>query len=131
MYASRSDLQSFGGLPTRVLNQLDSTNITNKLTAASAQCDGYLRVAFAVPLTAPSTDLKIRCSHIAAYMIMGELGFNPEIAPDTIIVKNYDDAVRWLEQVAAGRVVPIDTSDGTPSVDEYGPEAETDSPRGW
>lgn len=130
-YASRADLEAFGGLPARVLSQVTSTVIAAKLDAATALADGYLRVQYSVPMTTPSGDLKIRVAHIAAYMVLGELGFNPEVNPDQIVVKNYDDAIRWLEQVAAGRVVLTNTDDQTPTVNEYGPDVSTDDPRGW
>ncbi len=130
-YITRAELEAFGGLPARVVGQITSPVLSNKLDAATAMADGYLRIQYAVPMTAPSMDLKIRVAHVAAYMIMGELGFNPEVNPDQIVVKNYDDALRWFEQVAAGRVALVSTADGTPDVNDYGPEVETDDPRGW
>jgi len=115
----------------RVLEQFSCAQREAKIAAASSLADGYLRVQYAVPMTSPSGDLKIRVCHIAAYMILGELGFNPEAAPDQIVVKNYDDAIAWLKDVSAGRVVLVSTDDQTPSANEYGPDVDTDPPRGW
>lgn len=130
-YATPSDLLVFGGLTGRVLGQLTTSQQAAKLAAAEALANGYLRVAHSVPMTSPSGDLKIRVCHIAAYMILGELGFNPEAAPDQIVVKNYDDAIAWLKDVSAGRVVLENTDDQTPTVDDYAPDVAGDTPRGW
>lgn len=130
-YATPVDLLAFGGLTGRVLGQFTTSQQAVKLAAAEAMANGYLRVQYAVPMTAPSGDLKIRVCHIAAYMILGELGFNPEAAPDQIVVKNYDDAIGWLKDVSAGRVALESTADQTPTENDYGPDVAGDSPRGW
>ena len=130
-YATRAELERFGGLPTRVLSSFDLAKQDDALAAASSYCDGYLRNQHKVPMVSPSDDLKIKVCEIAAYFLVRQVGFSPESGTDQLLVSAYSDAKAWLEQVAKGVVVLVNTDDATPDVPDYGPSVSTTEPRGW
>lgn len=130
-YITRAEFVSLCGLTSQVTSQLADDRIAEKTEHASRIADGYLMSVAKTPYTAPAIDLKMRVAWIAAYFVMSELGFNPEVPGDTTILKNYSDAIAWLRDVASGRVALLAPTDQTPDIDEGRPDVTTDTPRGW
>jgi phage gp36-like protein len=132
-YATSADFRKFGGLTSRVIDSIDAPKLNEALADASLFFDGYAKSHFGVPLTTPSIDVKIRVCWVAAWMLVtSEFGFNPENPADQTVIKNYDSAVRWLEQVSKGAIVPVDTGDQTPTTLENAPEVySSEASRGW
>lgn len=130
-YITRAEFVSLCGLTSQVTSQLADDRIAEKTEHASRIADGYLMSVAKAPYATPAIDLKMRVAWIAAYFVMSELGFNPEVPGDTTILKNYSDAIAWLRDVASGRVALISSTDQTPDVDEGRPDVTTDTPRGW
>ena len=72
--------------------------VTNALASASSEIDSYLATRHQVPLTVVPSMLKTRCVEIAYYLLCrGARVMNDDVR------ELYNDAVRWLRDVAAGK----------------------------
>lgn len=65
------------------------------LTAATAEIDSYLCTRYAVPVPASDNMARI-AGQIAQYRLLGD-------AADDRSRQDYEDAIRWLKDVQAGR----------------------------
>ena len=83
----------------------DDTAAGEFLAQASAEIDSRLAVRYAVPVTPAPRVLVAICCDIARYRLFDDA------APETVRAR-YEDAVRWLNDVAAGRAVLL-ADDGT------------------
>lgn len=131
-YLNDAELFAMGGMPAHVLNTYTLEKRNEASLLASEVADGYARPRFSPPFTNPGGDWKMRVAFIAVYFLASQLGASPEGA-DAYIVKNYDDALRWLERVQDGKAVPSNTDDTTPGVTDASdePAVYSDPPRGW
>jgi phage gp36-like protein len=129
-YATLAELATHG-LPSGWLTGVSSGDQTAAITAASDLADGYLAQRYTLPITGWGSDLRRVVCHIASWDLMCRRGFDPESSSDVAIRKRYEDAIRWLEMVAAGKISPVGIVDSTPDVDERGPQAYSEEPRGW
>jgi phage gp36-like protein len=127
-YASLTDLTQLG-LPTAALTEIDDATRTASLEAASSLADGYLAVVYALPLSSYGSDLTRAVVSIAVYDLMVRRGYSADGA-DEEIRRRYEDAIRWLEKVAAGLISP-DIIDDTPDQAEGGSFVVTMAKRGW
>lgn len=106
MYASREDMVlAFGELECVSLTdrdftgQIDDAVMTAKLTQASAEIDGYLAGRYPLPWTDTPRVLTGRCCDIARYLMCGA---GTQMTEEVRL--RYEDAVRYLERVADGRI---------------------------
>jgi phage gp36-like protein len=127
-YASLTDLTQLG-LPTAALTEIDDATRTASLEAASSLADGYLAAVYTLPLTSHGSDLTRAVVSIAVYDLMVRRGYSADGA-DEEIRRRYEDAIRWLEKVAAGLISP-DIVDDTPDHAEGGSFVVTMAKRGW
>lgn len=112
-YATLTDLTN-SGLTAAAIGTLTSGQQQKALDAANALADGYLGARFRLPLTSWGVDLTDKVVAIAAWRLMSLRGFDPEGGSDQVLRMSYEDAIRWFEHVAAGKVVPVvGTSDAT------------------
>ena len=129
-YATATDLAQVG-LSATLTAPVPSGDITAALDRASSWCDGYLRKAYTLPIIGTTGDLTRAVCMIAAWDIMSaQIGFDPEAAANAIWRLRYEDALRWLTDVAAGRI-DAGLTDSTATADENAPAAYTSEPRGW
>lgn len=106
MYATREDMVlAFGereciSLTDRnFTGQIDDEVLNNKLRQASAKIDSYLIGRYPTPWPDTPGILIGYCCDIARYQLCGAgTQGTPEIR------ERYEDAIRYLEQVAAGKV---------------------------
>jgi phage gp36-like protein len=140
-YATSIDLALFGA-PRAALDSTSSEEQEQQLAAASALADSYLRLNYTVPIPAPLPQALVEAvCRIAAYNLLSVRGYAPEI--ETNYRERYEDAMRWLRDVGAGKAsLPMD-ADGTgneggpfvvqPSVDpnDGTTTPATPSSRGW
>ncbi len=86
------------------VNTVQSGNII----AASEYCDGFLRSKFGLswPLTRWGFDLKMACAQVAAYYCACVRGFNPALPAEDMYRLRYDQATKWLKDVASGVITP-------------------------
>ena len=127
-YATGSDLGQLSVIPSDVLAQITTGTQDAALDAASRDADGYLASRYKLPLTAWGTDLRQRVCDIAAYRLMGRLGYDPNGA-DSDIRDRYDDALSWLERVGRGVITP-DVVTTAPATTVRARVLSAD-PRGW
>lgn len=113
-YASRADLHALG-LPEAVLASIPDVEQEAALEAASALADSYLRARYDLPLASWGRGLTRAVALIAAYDLMSRRGYDPTRPGQENVRMRYEDAIRWLEGVAAGKVDP-GVEDATPEV---------------
>lgn len=105
-YASTTDLQTLG-LPAAFFAGALAPDITTQQAAldyATAFANSFVAVKVELPLTSPYDPTLVQATvAIASYTLMIRRGFNPENAADLALRQRYEDAVKWLERVAAGR----------------------------
>ncbi len=122
-YASRADLHALG-LPEAALASIPDVEQEAALEAASALADSYLRVRYDLPLTSWGRELSRAVALIAAYDLMSRRGYDPTRPGQENLRMRYEDAIRWLEGVAAGRVDP-GVVDAAPEVSSSAIQAVT------
>lgn len=129
-YAEEADLALYGPA-SGALEDIDSATKEAALDAACDVANGYLGNAFVLPITAHGADLTRHVVAIAVWDLMtGVRGMNPDGSDETIRMR-YDDAIRWLERVADGRLRPAGLVDSTPDVFEGASFVVTTPKRGW
>ncbi|OUM99981.1 MAG: hypothetical protein BAA04_01650 [Firmicutes bacterium ZCTH02-B6] len=113
MYCTREDL--LGQVSEHVLLGLvDDENagemtpeaeqrLEKAISDASGRIDGYLQARYPVPLNPVPRLIRSLCVDIAVYNLFARRGFDEESA-DKAVVTRYRDAIRLLEQIAAGKV---------------------------
>lgn len=132
-YATIAELASFG-ISSEVTSGLTADVLNGILQAASAQADGYLQSSgrITLPLTAWGVDLKMAVCKLAAWEIMSVvLGHNPDDPNNFVWRDRRDEALKWLESVARGLVMPVGITDAVPTVVETGTAIYTEPRRGW
>lgn len=114
MYATVEDMTAaFGERECRALSgrggaqDTDVAVITTALEQASAEIDGYLLARYPVPFADHARVLRGRCCDIARYQLCGAGTRMTEA-----VRFRYEDAIRFLERVADGRVGLGRTGDG-------------------
>lgn len=131
-YASTTDLGRLG-VATQALSGLDAATREDALDACSALADGYLSNRYSLPLSAWGDDLRLHVAGMAAFRLLAGRGYNPQVANDEVVRMLWEDAIRWLERVAAGTVTPAGITDATPEEAEELPSFAmvTNTSRGW
>ena len=144
-YATPTDLRAKGAAAA-ALDGVPEVDLQGALDSASGIADGYLGARYKLPIVTASPDLVEAVCKIAAYNLLALRGYNPELGADVLIRDRYDDAVRWLERVADGKIAPdlLDSSTGgvegiggpfvlQPVVSQYDGTvvASRPMPRGW
>ena len=130
MYATQDDLiERFGEKP--LIQLTDRTNIpaaaidagvvTAALTDATALIDGYLAKLYTLPLSAVPPVLTRIAGDIAWYYLNGE-----RAEKDGPEFRNYQIAVKWLQDVAKG-VVTLE-ADGVPTEEAGGGSVRVAAP---
>lgn len=122
-YASMADLRALG-LPEAVLASIPEAEQEAALEAASALADSYLRARYDLPLAAWGRGLTRAVALIAAYDLMSRRGYDPTRPGQENLRMRYEDAIRWLEGVAAGKVDP-GVVDATPEISSSAIQAVT------
>ena len=135
-YAIRADLERLA-LPARALEGLSDTPeevdavVTESLSGASGFIDDYLNSRYTLPLTAWGEGLKRATCLVAAYDIMVVRGYNPQFFDENLRLR-YEDILKWLANVAAGKLSPDIVDSSTPEQPGVSaPLVESDPRRGW
>lgn len=132
-YAAIADLAQVGvSSAVTTAAGISNADLDGTLLKRSVFADGYIGKRFLLPITAWGDDLRLAVAQLAAWDLMTtRVGMNPE-APSSMIWRDRrDEAIRWLEGVAAERIDPVGVVDSTPATIEAGPEVFTSKPRGW
>ncbi len=129
-YATAAQLKSLG-VASAALTSVSAPDQIAALQAASDLADSYLRSRFTLPLATWGDDLRRAVVAIATYDLMSHRGYNPEAAGDTTIRDRYQDAIRWLEKIAANLLTPSVTDSSSPQAANGGVHVRSREPRGW
>lgn len=77
------------------------------LDTASDTVDSYLADQVTLPLTGTiPLSIKMKVCQIAAYTLLVARGYNPENPANETMKMQYDEAISWLESIAAGKIKP-------------------------
>lgn len=111
-YATLADLESVGLPPLALQGRSDAQKL-QALIDASSVVDSYLSTRFTLPLTTFGRDIVRATLAIVAYDLLYSRGFQPGAVDSDATKVRYDDAVKWLRDVAAGKATPAfaDTTD--------------------
>ena len=97
--------------------------------------DGYLGKQFQLPLLVFGSDITECCAVITAWRVLRTKGIRPGDHPeDSALYLDNKEKVRWLEQIAAGKVTPVVTASPTLDggfVSPAGPTVTSSGSRGW
>jgi phage gp36-like protein len=132
-YADQSDLAQVG-VRADVTSGVDSTTLDGILMKRSRFADGYLAASgrYILPISAWGDDLRLAVCELSAYdALTAVIGMNPDDSANSNWIERKNDAMQWLRDVAAGKVVPVGIVDSTPSTSEGGASVSTDCRRGW
>lgn len=120
-YATRTDYEARFGTAELLQREtmLPAGAVAQALTDADSTINGYCLGRYTVPLSpAPSNLVTIACQ-IARYQILGN-------AADDRARKDYEDAMAWLKDVAAGKVsLPVATTLATVTQGDAKPTSRT------
>lgn len=99
-YLTRLDLEQRFGVDEVAQREsaLQPGGLDKILVDASSMIDGYLASRYTLPLTAIPEQLVATAAAIARYKLLGDVA--TEYAQ-----REYKDAVAWLRDIAAGKVV--------------------------
>jgi len=89
----------------------DSLIIAEAISKAEAEIDSYLGVKYVVPLSAPPARVKTLAVELAIYHLYSRRSVMPPVRQ-----QNYEEAVAFLKQVAAGQVVIVGPQGEPPTV---------------
>ena len=135
-YATANDFATFGLRDAALPSSVSPTDKENAIAAASEKAGSYMRGRFRFPLVTWGMDLTQAVCQIAAFeLVAAQVGFNPESGQNMVLLTRHDAAIRWLEQVSAGRATPAGIVDSAPSAGPGGPasqaRASSKPRRGW
>jgi phage gp36-like protein len=136
-YCTVAELGQFGISPEVTADPdapIDSAVLDGILQACSAQADGYLQSSgrITLPLTAWGVDLKMCVAKLAAWEIMAvRVGHNPDDPNNFVWRDRRDEALKWLDSVARGLVMPVGIVDSKPTEVSTGSVIYTEPKRGW
>lgn len=135
-YIKTEEIWGLGGVSEQALEGLPPEDLDRAVTGASTTIDSYLRARFTLPITIVGEDIKRCAAIIAAYDIISGRGYNPTEGADENLRDRYEDCLKWLRDIAGGKVVPdiVDSGpDATPGATAAGsqPQVVSSSQRGW
>jgi phage gp36-like protein len=135
-YCTTEDLGRFG-VNAQALEDISAEDgQAPPIEGTSDYMDGYLGKQFALPLIAFGDDIRECCAVITAWRVLRVRGLKPGENPeDNALYLDYKEKIRWLEQIAAGKVTPVvtpsPTTPGTGSSTPGGPSVMSNYSRGW
>lgn len=77
------------------------------LDSANSKIDSYIGAKFTLPLVNWGADLNAAAVSIAAFGMIAFRGFDPEDPGDVVFQERRDNALKWLESIADGKVTPV------------------------
>jgi phage gp36-like protein len=98
-YISESELAQ---VTSEAGDVVDDAVIAKGIADADSLIDSYLAKVYAVPVSPTTARLTLLSSMIALYLLFSRRA--PRVGMSETVQKNYDDSIRFLEQVAAGKV---------------------------
>ncbi len=130
-YATTADLirrfgqQELVRLTTPAGEDMDGVVVATAEAAledASAVMDSYLRTQVGTPIDLPPREVSLFCGDIARHILSTGDGKTP----GEEVQKRYDDAMRWLRDVASGKV-KLDAAETTAGNESFAEVRERDT----
>lgn len=142
-FSSLSEFIKYGKIPEAAMDGREEKALSF-LDSAYEEMAGYFRAAtppIVLPLPASSISTmmkKVEC-WLAAWDMIGDIGFDPTSRSDEVYRLSRDDGIAWLKGVASGSIQPLPVSpdgdpvDGNtdPSSNDSGAAVVSDPPRNW
>jgi phage gp36-like protein len=113
LFVSRDGLAT--ELPAAALATMSTNVVARALIRASCDVEDALGARYPLPITKVPESVQQRCAQIAAFLILKHKGF-AGAGIDELVVKAYDDAVKWLKDVRTSELEPAGV-EPTPSPD--------------
>jgi phage gp36-like protein len=110
------------------LAPLSTQQQNEALQAASAELNGRLGDQYIFPLKTWGYDLVVHTCEVAAWYLLKARGFNPSNGLDLAIRKGYEDAIKWAQDVAEGKVQPDSIVDSSVGVNASTPRTQSNAP---
>ena len=131
-YAVIGDLRTFGA-PDRAFKDVPVDIQEDAIAAASGTVDSYLRAQFVMPIKSWGREVTRIVCQIATYDLLITRGYNPEAGADGQIEKRADQALAWLNLVAAGKAFPdvVDSGGGIEGQASTRARVVSDASRGY
>jgi phage gp36-like protein len=106
-----------------IYSQIENLNTIENAIAGSGQLiDGYLSARYPVPLNPVPDNIKIFSVNITIAELLIDAGVNNDSEADKAIIKRKDEALKFLEKVAAGTFnlpVKTDTGESVKPADDF------------
>lgn len=145
LYCKKEDVTSLG-IGKSAVKSIEVGNLEAPIEPASRVIDSYLRKAmfpetitprYVLPLIRVGSDIKECCAVLVAWRVLKVVGFNANVPAHELLRLDYEDKIKWLEGIAAGKVSP-DVDDSSDPAVVVEPEAPGGTPmvvtnqsRGW
>lgn len=130
LYCEPSDITRHG-IPKAAVESVPFEVLADKCLTASEEAAGYLASAYKMPLVSWGVDLRKHVAIMATYDLMRFIGYDPDAGKDSLIRIGRDDAVAWLNRIAAGKLRPVTIIDAEPEVMEPEVWVASGASRGW
>lgn len=123
-YINLHDLEQ--AMPASMFAAMPREVLAHAMLDATDEAESYLRKFFTVPIVSWGHDLRLMVGKMAFYHAMQRRGYNPDNI-DSLIRKNYEDALSWLKGAAQYSSIV----DSSPTEVETGAYCVSGPPRGW
>lgn len=130
LYCLPADIGRYG-LPASVYANVPTAVLADFCLAASTEVAGYLASAYTLPMVAWDDDLRDKTTQVAVLKLMRFRGYAPDSGKDDTIQMARDEAVKWLNRIADGKLRPPGMLDSTPTVTEVEVYVDSAASRGW
>ena len=102
-------------------------DVQDFLDSAFSRVNTYLRGRYKLPIVSAPGELVTAECHLAAYDLLCVRGFDASGSADMAVKMRYDGAIRWLRDLAAGKVNLDLAADATPAENDGGPQIRSRS----
>lgn len=127
-YATVEDMARFA-VPAVVLRDIEDAEINAVLVSATSTADSYLENRYNPPITTVPDSLKEAVANLAAWTLIKQKGIRPGSEDEETIRESYEDAMKWLRDIAAGRAT-LPSQETAPGPSALPAFASNDE-RGW
>lgn len=130
VYATPSNVDGLGPAGG-ALSEVDDETKDIAIAAATDELDTQLQSGgYTLPLTAWGDDVRQAVVDIVVYRLMRRRGFNPD-GMDSLIVKGFDDAQKWLMRIGREAMSLASVVDSTVDAYDGGAFVVSRAKRGW
>jgi phage gp36-like protein len=118
-------------VPEHSIEELPAGQRADACITGTDLADGYVGAAYVLPLQAWGEDLRLQTARLAAWQLFEGRGVDPG-GPDKVVMDARDNAEKWLDRLANGRLSPPGIIDSTPEEFDGGSfVVSSGPPRGW